>query len=64
MTLSAEGLVDNQKLNQMTRLMSFACVFGFQLDLLEKKLITLTGFTFRWILTYSIFQDNLKWDLI
>ena len=46
MTVFAEGRVENQKLNQTAALLSFGWVFGFQLDLLEKNLITLTGFTF------------------
>ena len=59
--MSAKGRVENQKLNQK---LPFAWVFGFQLDLLEKNLITLTGYTFRWIWTYPIFQVILKGDLI
>ena len=46
MTVSAEGRVENQKLNQTAALLSFGWVFGFQLDSLEKHLITLTGLTF------------------
>ena len=46
MTVSAEGQVENQKLNQTAALLSFGWVFGFQLDLLEKNLTTLLGFTF------------------
>ena len=46
MTVSAEGRVENQKLNQAAVLLSFGWVFGFQLDLLEKNLITLTRVTF------------------
>ena len=46
MTVSAEGRVENQKLNQTAALLSFGWVFGFQLDLLEKNLITLTRVTF------------------
>ena len=44
--MSAEGRVENQKLNQTAALLSFGWVFGFQLDLLEKNLTTLLGFTF------------------
>ena len=47
MTVSAEGQVENQKLNQTAALLSFGWVFGFQLDLLEKHLITLTRVTFK-----------------
>ena len=46
MTVSAEGRVENQKLNQTAALLSFGWVFGFQLDSLEKNLITLTRVTF------------------
>ena len=35
--LSAEGRVENQKLNQTAALLSFGWVFGFQLDSLENK---------------------------
>ena len=35
--MSAEGRVENQKLNQTADLLSFGWVFGFQLDLLENK---------------------------
>ena len=45
-TVSAEGRVENQKLNQAAVLLSFGWVFGFQLDSLEKHLITLTVLTF------------------
>ena len=41
MTVSAEGRVENQKLNQTAALLSFDWVFGFQLDSQEKHLITL-----------------------
>ena len=46
MTVSAEGRVENQKLNQTAALLSFGWVFDFQLDLLEKNLVCLAGFTF------------------
>ena len=46
MTVSAEGRVENQKLNQTAALLSFGLVLGFQLDLPEKNLITLTRVTF------------------
>ena len=46
MTVSAEGRVENQKLNQTAALLSFGSVFGFQLDSLEKHLITLAILTF------------------
>ena len=46
MTVSAEGWVENQKLNQTVPLLSFGWVFGFQLDLVEKHLITLPELTF------------------
>ena len=46
--MSAEGRVENQKLNQTAALLSFGWVFGFQLDLLEKYLINLTVLTFTW----------------
>ena len=44
--MSAEGRVENQKLNQTAALLSFGWVFGFQLDWLEKNVFTLAGFTF------------------
>ena len=44
--MSAEGRVEYQKLNQTAALLSFGWVFGFQLDLLEKNLVSLVGFTF------------------
>ena len=46
MTVSAEGRAENQKLKQTAALLSFGCIFGFQLDLLEKNLITLAVLTF------------------
>ena len=46
MTVSAEGRVENQKLNQTAALLSFGWVFGFQLDSIEKHLITLPVLTF------------------
>ena len=45
--MSAEGRVEIQKLNQTAALLSFGWVFGFQLDLLEKNLVSLAGLTFR-----------------
>ena len=36
-TVSAEGRVEHQKLNQTTALLLFGWVFGVQLDLLENK---------------------------
>ena len=36
-TVSAEGRVEYQKLNQTAALLSFGWVFGVQLDLLEKQ---------------------------
>ena len=44
--MSAEGRVENQKLNQTAALLSFGSVFGFQIDLLEKNLVSLAGFNF------------------
>ena len=35
--MSAEGQVENQKLNQTAPLLSFGWVFGVQLDSLEKS---------------------------
>ena len=35
--MSAEGRVENQKLNQTAALLSFGWVFGVQLELLEKS---------------------------
>ena len=46
MYVSVEGRVDHQKLNQMAALLSFVWVFGFQLDIPEKNLITLPELTF------------------
>ena len=54
MTVSAEGRVENQKLNQAAALLSFGWVFGFQLDSLEKHLITLVVVTF----TYKNEQNS------
>ena len=51
--MSAEGRVENQKLNQTAALLSFGWVFGFQLDLLEKNLITLP------VVTFTFALDNL-----
>ena len=45
--MSAEGLVENPELQQMVALLSFPFVFGFQLDLLEKNLSSLTELTLR-----------------
>ena len=58
MTVFAEGRVENQKLNQTAALLSFGWVFGFQLDLLEKDLVSLVGFTF----TQHIFATFLRGD--
>ena len=44
--VSAEGRVENQKLNQTAALLSFGWVFGFQLGLLEKNVFTLVAVTF------------------
>ena len=44
--MSAEGRVENQKLNQTAALLSFGWVFGFKLDSLEKHLITLLALIF------------------
>ena len=38
----AEGRVENQKFTQTAAQLPFGSVFGFQLDSLEKHLITLT----------------------
>ena len=46
MTVFSEGRVENKKLNQTAALLSFGLVFGFQLDSLEKHLITLAVLTF------------------
>ena len=46
MTVFAEGRVENQKLNETAALLSFGWVFGFQLDSLEKHLITPTVVAF------------------
>ena len=46
MPVSAEGRVENQKLNQTAALLSFGWVFGFQFDSLEKNVFSLAGFTF------------------
>ena len=46
LSVSAEGRVENQKLIQTAAILSLGWVFGFQLDLLEKNLTTLAGFTF------------------
>ena len=44
--MSTEGRFEHQKPNQTAALLSFSWVFGFQLDSLEKHLITLTGVAF------------------
>ena len=44
-TVSAEGRVENQKLNKTAALLSFGWVFGFQLDLLEKNLVCISEYT-------------------
>ena len=51
--MSAEGRVENQKLNQTAALLSFGWVFGFQLDLLEKYLVSLSGFTSTKLFIYN-----------
>ena len=38
-TVSAEGRVEHQKLNQTTALLLFCWVFGVQLDSLEKSVL-------------------------
>ena len=53
MPVFAEGRVENQKLNQTAALLSFGWVFGFQLDLLEKNLVSLVGFTFSQEVSYQ-----------
>ena len=63
MTVSAEGRVENQKLNQTAALLSFGWVFGFQLDLLEKNLITLTRVTFTHIFQGVSYVLALRWAL-
>ena len=70
MPVSAEGRVENQKLNQTAALLSFGRVFGFQLDSLEKHVITLavgtfTGFSI-WSRLALAFINPLSrtWDLI
>ena len=57
MTVSAEGRVENQKLNQTAALLSFGWVFGFQLYSLEKHLITLPVVT---ITLFLGFEDK-RW---
>ena len=39
MPVSAEGQVENQKLNQTTALLLYGWVFGVQLDSLEKSVL-------------------------
>ena len=58
MTVSVEGRVENQKRNQTAAQLSFGWVFGFQLDLLEKNLVSLAGFPFTfffhsWVRSWS-----------
>ena len=55
--MSAEGRAENQKLNQTAALLSFGWVFGFQLDLLEKNLITLPELTFSLYVTVVFLRD-------
>ena len=59
--MCAEGRVENQKLNQTTALVLFRWVFGFQLDFLEKNLVSLAGFTFTVV---NIFGDLQEKDLV
>ena len=61
MTVSAEGRVENQKLNQTAALLSFGWVFGFQPDSLKKKnLTTLLGFTFTSFERIFLLETNMK----
>ena len=60
MPVSAEGRVENQKLNQTAALLSFGWVFDIQLDLLEKKLTTLPGFTFNSYIIFLVF-NSIPW---
>ena len=53
--MSAEGRVENQKLNQTAALLSVGWVFDFQLDSFEKNLTTLPVFTFN---TYTYANEN------
>ena len=63
--MSAEGRVENQKLNQTAALLSLEGVFGIQLDSLEKKLTTLPGFTITRLQNFSILSMlNLLDDLM
>ena len=61
--MSAEGRFEKQKLNQTAALLSFGRVFGFQLDLLEKHLTTLLGFTFTFVFILTIRKNvtRLTW---
>ena len=64
MTVSAEGRVENQKLNQTAALLSFGWVFGFQLDLLEKNVFTLVAVTFTPILEPFSNRGKLDFGLV
>ena len=56
MPVSAEGRVEHQKLNQTAALLSFGWDFGFQLDLLEKNLVTLPELTFTFTVGFAPYQ--------
>ena len=63
--MSAEGRVENQKLNQTTA----DWVFGFQLDLLENKVSHLTGETVHVSPTFQVTSrrfgfDEIKWNIV
>ena len=59
--MSAEGRVENQKLNQTAALLSFGWVFGFQLNSLEKHLITLAVVTFNRKKKKQVFLLKKMW---
>ena len=66
--VSAEGRVENQKLNKTAALLSFGWVFGFQLDSLEKNVLTLVAVTFIFV-QISIYKKGARrssiqiWDI-
>ena len=61
MPVSAEGQVENQKLNQTTALLLYGWVFGVQLDSLEKSVLANAQkrADFSYICGYVIFWQPL-----
>ena len=62
--MSAEGRVEYQKLNQMTALLLFGCVFGVQLGSLEKKLTRLKRLTVKSIYVICGWRTLREWHYL